>query len=507
MSGNVRTFAFANLKNMRRTFIITILLLMSLSTTAQQLTLSQCHYLATQSNPTLKAAQERIDAADALLDMAFCQFLPKVDALGTYVWNQKNIRLLSDEQAYDINHIGTTVEHDIEGSINDFLASLGVTSPTLAQNVVQNLGGMRLEENLNNMGQKVTDAMNIDMHNIVAGSVTVAQPLYLGGRLSALYRSAQYSRDMQQALGNKVYDGLLIAVDAAYWQYISLLHKQQLAQQYYDLLQNLDSDVVAMVDADVATRGDITKVRVKLNEARMNLTKADCGLELARLALCQICGLDPNGGYTFVEDSTIATYSPLEHIDIEKICAARDDYRALCDAEGIADQSVRLARAGLLPNVVATGSYVVSNPNLYNGFQNSFGGMFTAGVAVNIPLGHPGDIYALKAAKHKRAEAAYQVEESKNLIRLEVNRLNHQLRVANLKLQQAESDLDNAEENLRLADESFEAGVVSSTDLMAAQTAWMKAKTEVLDAEIELRLDHLYLMQATGESTSTVKGQ
>ena len=465
---------------MKRTIVITILLFSALAATAQQLTLSQCHYLATQSNPTLKAAQERIDAADALLGMAFCQFLPKVDALGTYVWNQKNIRLLSDEQAYDINHIGTTVEHDIEGSINDFLASLGVTSPTLAQNVVQNLGGMRLEENLNNMGQKVTDAMNI---------------------------AAQYSRDMQQALGNKVYDGLLIAVDAAYWQYISLLHKQQLAQQYYDLLQNLDSNVVAMVDADVATRGDVTKVRVKLNEARMNLTKADCGLELARLALCQICGLDPNGGYVFVEDSTIATYSPLEHIDIEKICAARDDYRALCDAEGIANQGVRLARAGLLPNVVATGSYVVSNPNLYNGFQNSFGGMFTAGVAVNIPLGHPGDIYALKAAKHKRAETAYQVEESKNLILLEVNRLNHQLRVANLKLQQAESDLDNAEENLRLADESFEAGVVSSTDLMAAQTAWMKAKTEVLDAEIELRLDHLYLMQAIGESTSTVKGK
>ena len=164
---------------MRRTFITTILLLLSLSTTAQRdvspqdflnplerggtecrgmFTLSQCHYLATQSNPTLKAAQERIDAADALLGMAFCQFLPKVDALGTYVWNQKNIHLLSDEQAYDINHIGTTVEHDIENSLSDFLASLGVTSPTLAQNVVQNLGGMRLEENLNNMGQKVKEA-------------------------------------------------------------------------------------------------------------------------------------------------------------------------------------------------------------------------------------------------------------------------------------------------------------------------------------------------------------
>ena len=48
---------------MKRTIVITILLFSALAATAQQLTLSQCHYLATQSNPTLKAAQERIDAA------------------------------------------------------------------------------------------------------------------------------------------------------------------------------------------------------------------------------------------------------------------------------------------------------------------------------------------------------------------------------------------------------------------------------------------------------------
>ena len=486
---------------MRRVIVIVLVMFPWLSAVAQQqLSLSQCRYLATQSNPTLKAAQERIDAAKALEWMAFCQFLPKVDANGTYIWNQKNIKLLSDEQAYDINHIGTTVEGDIENSLNDFLTSIGISNPELAQRIVQNLGGMRLEENLNGMGQEVTDAMNIDMRNIIAGSVTVSQPVFLGGRLMALYNSAQYSQDMQQALGDKVYNGLLIAVDAAYWQYVSVLHKQQLAKQYYDLLEKLDSDVAAMVDADVATRSDVTKVRVKLNEARMNLTKADCGLELARLALCQICGLDPDGDYRFIEDSSLSVYHSEEQIDMEKIYGSREDFRMLCDAEGIAGQGVRLARAGMLPNVAVTGSYIVSNPNMFNGFQNNFGGMFTAGVVVNIPLGHPGDVFALKAAKHKYAEAAYQIEESKNLIRLEVNRLNHELKVANLKLQQAQSDMENAEENLRLADESFKAGVISSSDVMAAQTAWMKAKNEVLDAEIEMRLDHLYLMRAMGRT-------
>lgn len=483
----------------KKTPIILLTLLLALPALGQQrLTLPACRYLATQSNPALRAAEERIAAAEALQRIAFRQFLPKVDANGTYVWNQKSIKPLSDRQAYDINHIGTTVESDIANSLGDFLASLGINDPQLANAIVQNLGGLRLEENLNNMGQKVTEAMDLDLSNIVAGSVTLSQPLYLGGRLTALYKTAQYNRDLQQALGDKIYDQLLIAVDAAYWQYISILHKQQLARQYYTLLETLNSDVEAMLQADVATRGDVTKVRVKLNEARMNMTKADCGAELARLALCQLCGLNPDSNYTIVEDSTQRLYLPVDDIPLDTVCLRRPDIRMLRDAEGIADQGVRIARAGLLPNIAVTGSYVVSNPNMFNGFQKEFGGMFTAGVAVNIPLCHPGDIQAVKAAKHKRAEAAYQIEEARNLVLLEVNKLNHQLKVANVKLQQAKSDLENAEENLRLADESFDAGVISSTDLMAAQTAWMKAKSELLDAEIELRLDHLYLMQAMG---------
>ena len=488
----------------RKTLTAILSLLLALTVAAQQpersFSLSQCRYLATQSNPTLKAAQERIATAEALEKMAFCQFLPKVDANGTYIWNQKSVKLLSDQQAYDVNHIGTTVEGDIAATLSDFLTNIGITDPELATRIVHNLGGMRIEENLNNMGRQVTDAMDLDLRNIIAGSVTVSQPVFLGGRLAALYKTAQYNRDLQQAVGDKVYDGLIIAVDAAYWQYNSILHKQQLAKQYYNLLETLNSDVEAMLEADVATRGDVTKVRVKLNEARMNLTKADCGVELARLALCQICGLNPDSNYTFVEDTTERLYLPVDNILLDTICNRRNDIRMLRDAEAIANQGVHIARAGLLPNVAVTGSYVVSNPNMYNGFQKNFGGIFTAGVVVNIPLCHSGDILAVKAAKHKRAEAACQMEEARNLVRLEVNKLNHELRVANVKLQQAKSDLENAEENLRLADESFDAGVISSTDLMAAQTAWMKAKSEVLDAEIELRLDHLYLMQAMGKS-------
>ena len=122
-----------------------------------------------------------------------------------------------------------------------------------------------------------------------------------------------------------------------------------------------------------------------------------------------------------------------------------------------------------------------------------------AGVVINFPILHPGAFYYIKAAKHKRQEVAYQMEEAREMIELQVNKLSYELELAYKKLAQSQSNLDNAEENLKLADESFKAGMASSSDLMAAQTAWVQAKGEVLDAEIEIEMSRLYLKQALGK--------
>lgn len=468
----------------------------------QYITLNRCRQLAIESNPLLKMAQERIDAADALEKMALTQFFPKFDANATYLWNQKSASLLSDEQQDKINNIGTRVHNDIYSAIGNYVSEHSSFDPTTVTALLNSLHVTGVEDYLNGLGQDVTQAMEMDLSQVMAGAVSVVQPVYMGGKLRALYKTAQLNHEMQQFEGNKVYDDLMIAVDAAYWQYVSLQHKLQLAQQYCDLLTKLSTDVEAMVEAEVATQGDVTKVQVKLNEARMNVTKARGGVALARLALCQICGLDAQGDFVIVEDSVAIESLPDTQYNLDDICTRRNDMGILHTAEALADQGVRLARSGLLPNVALSGSYVVTNPNWFNGYKKEFGGMFTAGLAVNIPLGHAGDFYALKAAKHKRAEAAYAIEEARKLVLLEISNFATQLEVANTKLQESRSNMASAEENLRLADESFKAGVISTSDLMAAQTAWLKAQGEVLDAEIEVRMNNLCLQQALGKGNN-----
>lgn len=85
---------------------------------------------------------------------------------------------------------------------------------------------------------------------------------------------------------------VILSTDQAYWQVVSLAHKRRLAEGYLKLLQKLDSDVDKMIAEGVATKADGLSIKVKVNEAEMTLTKVTDGLSLARMLLCQLCGLD-----------------------------------------------------------------------------------------------------------------------------------------------------------------------------------------------------------------------
>jgi outer membrane protein TolC len=60
-------------------------------------------------------------------------------------------------------------------------------------------------------------------------------------------------------------------------------------------------------------------------------------------------------------------------------------------------------------------------------------------------------------------------------------------------------NIKSAEENLRCANLGFREGVISTTDVMSAQTAWMKAQTEKIDAEIDVKTAEVAMKKATGK--------
>jgi outer membrane protein TolC len=60
------------------------------------------------------------------------------------------------------------------------------------------------------------------------------------------------------------------------------------------------------------------------------------------------------------------------------------------------------------------------------------------------------------------------------------------------------SNLDSAEENLRKATVGYEAGVVPTNTVLGAQTAWLSAHSDYIDAGIELQMAAASLNKAEG---------
>ena len=59
--------------------------------------------------------------------------------------------------------------------------------------------------------------------------------------------------------------------------------------------------------------------------------------------------------------------------------------------------------------------------------------------------------------------------------------------------------LGNAAEVLRMAQESYDAGMITASELMQAQTAWLAAATDLVDAEAEAKTTETQLRKYLGK--------
>lgn len=478
-------------------FILFIGVLDSISAQST-LTLDSCRALALSNNKELRISAEKITAAHYEKKAAFTNYLPKIAAIGTYMHTQKEISLLSDEQKGAISQIGTTAQ----GSIQETLQQLAASNPELAQ-ILQPLAPLipGIGNALNKVGQGLVDALRTDTRNMYAGAVTLTQPIFMGGKIVAYNKITKYAEQLAESQHATGMQDIILSTDQAYWQVISLINKKKLAQSYLQLVSQLDSDVDKMITEGVATKADGLSVKVKVNEAEMKLTRIDNGLSLSKMVLCQLCGLPLNDEIRLA-DEDVESLTLLEyHVgdNVATALANREELRSLDLANKIYDQKVNITRAGFLPTVALTANYMVTNPSLVNGFERKFRGMWAVGAMVQIPIWNWGEgMYKVKAAKAEANIARYQLADAKEKVELQVSQASYKVDEAAKRLSMAEKNLEKADENLRYAKLGFMEGVIPTSNVLEAQTAWLSAQSDKIDAQIDVKLTEVYLRKSMG---------
>ena len=458
------------------------------------LSLDSCRTLALANNKELRMSKEKMDAAYYQRKAAFTNFLPKLDLTGGYMRTQKEISLLNDNEKQSLGTAGTQLQQNLQ--------QLAAANPAIAE-LLKPLQGIMpdLVTGLNGMGQGIIDRFRTDTRNMYAGAAILTQPLYMGGKIVAYNKITRYAEQLaatQHATGTQE---IILDTDQAYWQVISLVNKKKLAEGYLKLVKHLDGDLDKMVAQGVATKADGLSVKVKVNEAEMTLTQVDNGLSLSKMVLCQLCGIPLETDIRLADENMENLPLPAvsTEANVNTALENRQELKSLQLAEQIYRQKVNVVRADFLPTLALTASYVATNPSVFNSFENKFKGMWAAGVVLKVPVFHWGEgIYKVKAAKAEANIARYQLDDVKEKVELQVTQSSYKVKEAVKKLAMAQKNMEKADENLRYANVGFKEGVIPTSNVLEAQTAWLSAQSGKIDAQIDVKMSEIYLNKAMG---------
>ncbi|MBO4955356.1 MAG: TolC family protein [Muribaculaceae bacterium] len=457
--------------------------------TPAAVTLDSCRALALVNNKQLMMRAQAVRKAGYQHKEAFAAYLPAIDFNGGYTYNQKEISIFSKDQLLPTKTFNPQTQQYEFNLVKNPLTGEPIKGPD----------GQYIPETVALIPK---EAMTYDVHNVFFGAVTLTQPIFMGGKIVAMNRLTHYAEEIARSLHNSEAQNLIYAVDAAYWQVVSLKAKQELAVSYVALLDTLCRNVQLMVDNGVATQSDLLTVQVKLNQAQVDLTKVDNGLVLSRMALAQVCGLPVDTQMTLADEGTLAA-GTLPAIatsyNMNDVYARRQDLRALEMGVDALRQKERVAMSDMLPKVALVGAYSFSNPNMFDGFSKRFSGAFSVGAVVSIPLWHWGGNYnKYKAAQVDTHIAQLELEDARDMIDLQVSQSAFRAQEAVKTYRMTVANLDKANENLRQANLGFKEGVMTTDNVMEAQTAWLKANSEKIDAMIDVHLCDVYLSKVLG---------
>lgn len=486
-----------------------ILALTTLATSAQAqqtLTLDSCRAMALRNNKTLSASRLQLDMARYNKKAAKTKYLPHISALGGYELTSREISLLSKDQKSALSNAGTNttgaLHNDIAGALTN-LAQQGILTPEQASNLGGMFGqvGSKIGEAVNHVGQNIVDAFRTDTRQMYALSVMLTQPIYMGGAIIAANRMADIGEEMAQNNIEASTQNTLHSIDQAYWTVVSVRHKKQLAESYLAVVKKLDDDVSKMIREGVATRADGLKVDVKVNEAEMSLTQAENGLALAKMLLCQLCGMDVDSDITLADENADNLVEQADDAQADRAVAMenRPELKLLQNSADMSRQATKLVRAAYLPQVLLTGGYVATNPNVFNGFERKLSGMWNVGVMVRVPLWNWMEgTYKVRASRIATTIVELERDDIREKIDLQVSQSQFKVKEANRRLAMATKNVENAEENLRCANLGFKEGVIPTTDVMAAQTAWVQAQSQKIDAEVDVKMSQVNLKKVLG---------
>lgn len=349
--------------------------------------------------------------------------------------------------------------------------------------------------------------MELLMHGTYMAGLSLTQPIYTGGKITAARRLARIGEKASEEQLRMARMDVTAEADNTYWTYISVRSKVRMMESYAAQLDSIYRMTSTTVRAGMATENDLLRVDTKRSEIEYQLQRTRNGADLCRLSLCRLIGA---GADTEIipTDTLIAAESPRElNDDIE----LRPEIRLLQRQIDAQRQQIKLTRADMFPTVGLSLGYTYFGNIKLNTQVDVGGGMmipytqeFRNGiglgmVAVKIPIFHWGEARKkVRKARYELHNAELEMQKNSELMGLQVQQAIRNLTDGYRLIGVAEKAFRQSQENLRVMRNRYEARLSPLTDLLDAESQWQQSHSNLIEAQTQFKIYETEYLRATG---------
>lgn len=351
---------------------------------------------------------------------------------------------------------------------------------------------------LNQYADFPSQKIDYKVGNVLLGSVSLTQPLYMGGKITAAYRMTSRGAEMAGENIRLTESQVIVETDEAYMQAVLARKLADVARSYKQLLDELTKNVESAVAHGMKTRNDLLKVQVKSGEAELAIQRAEGAIRLSTMNLCHIMGLPLNTPLELNDDvlsDDIPATATIENLSVD----ARPEAGILQAKTDIARLQVKLTKSEYLPQLALFAGYTYANGIKILGDKFLDSGSAAVGATMKLPIVTFGE----RTYKARSAKARYQIAQTEQQNLTEKMQLELAQAINNFSEAQTELDItlrnkEQAEENMRLARQQYDVGTEPLSELLDAQAGWQQASADHLRAKCQLQISYTKLLKAQG---------
>lgn len=447
----------------------------------QNMSFSEAMNVMFENNSMVKSEQYNVDMAYNELRATRGLALPKIDLIGGYTLMQSDIDM-------DLGGSKGVITESLKDAINQGVTN-GIISSDLASLLTQGLSP------ITSMDWRYT----LQKRSFGVVGATLTLPIYMGGRINIANRAARIALSAASYSLDATKSMLLTELVERYYGVVVARSACAVRQDVVDAIKRHLVDAEAMEEEGIVAHSVVVYAQYKLAEAERDLHDAINKVKVAEAALNTTVGIEQS-------------INPIDRIFICNNIHNIDYYTdmaivlnpILCElrhGKQLSEEGVKLARAAMLPEIVAMGAGAIYSYQLSNMIPR-----WSIGVGVRIPLFDGlGKEYRYIASKSGVKSVKEEVENAQSNIILLVEKEYYNLENTMLNISATRRAIDFAESYYNSALEGFREGVVSSADLMDACTELAATKVEYLNAAYENTLTLARLLEASGLSDTFIQ--